>query len=198
MRTFISTVLGSVCLAHDFNFQYMQYVAEHGKFYSTVEEYAQRLEHFIRSLGEIERLNANEDSLMKAGLTKFSDWSEEEFQAIQGLRNVEKPEFNGFAVRMVKDQTLPSSVDWRTSGDVTDVKDQGNCGSCWAFSATGALESATSIKTGTLPLLSEQQFVDCSRKQGNLGCHGGWYYWAYDYLHASNKLETETQYPYTA
>jgi len=68
---------------------------------------------------------------------------------------------------------LPNDVDWRTKGAVQKVKDQGQCGSCWAFSATGATESITFIKTGTLPDLAEQQLVDCCHAGGSQGCNGG-------------------------
>lgn len=82
---------------------------------------------------------------------------------------------------------------------VTPVKDQGQCGSCWAFSSTGALESAYAIKNGSLPILSEQQLVDCAgKKYGNHGCSGGWYYNSYNYLADQHLLETENQYPYLA
>ena len=67
---------------------------------------------------------------------------------------------------------LPTSVDWRTKGIVNPVKNQGQCGSCWAFSATAAVEGANAIKTGTLLSLSEQQFVDCDKR--SQGCNGGW------------------------
>ena len=91
---------------------------------------------------------------------------------------------------------VPASVDWRSSGAVSGVKNQGSCGSCWAFSSTGALEGITKIKTGTLYSLSEQQFVDCSRSYGNLGCNGGVMDNAFRYAESS-KIEQENDYPYT-
>ncbi|XP_071956330.1 digestive cysteine proteinase 1-like [Antedon mediterranea] len=129
------------------------------------------------------------------GINKFADLRNSEFVSIyNGYRRVNRT--RGSTYIKPSNSTNPPEVDWRTKGAVTRVKDQGLCGSGWAFSTTGTVEGAAQIKTGKLISLSEQQLIDCSTD--NSGCNGGTHMqWAIEYLFEFGGAVAESDYPYT-
>lgn len=133
-------------------------------------------------------------------VNEFADLTLDEFNA-QKL-GYKKPSFKGIPQVTVNNAGLvnvPSAIDWRDEGAVTAIKNQGSCGSCWAFSSTGAIEGAVAVKTGLLTSLSEQQLVDCSKGGSYVseGCNGGEMYDAFDYVVDNGGLCTEADYAYT-
>merc|ERR1719446_500767 len=131
------------------------------------------------------------------GPNQFSDLTLEEFQALP-IRGFVKSSERGLAyLGEHMDGEVAASVDWRTKGAVTPVKNQGQCGSCWSFSATGSMEGAYEIANGKLVSLSEQQLVDCAQSFGEQGCNGGLMDGAFQYAQKTGMC-TEESYGYTA
>jgi cathepsin L len=128
------------------------------------------------------------------GINKFADLTEQEWRDSLTLKVVkdDKPKFQ----MKSKIVNIPDEVDWRDEGYVTPVKDQAQCGSCWAFSTTGSMEGALVKAGGDLVSLSEQNLVDCDTADG--GCNGGLMENAFRWLLAGNSLNTEANYPYEA
>jgi len=132
-------------------------------------------------------------------MNKFGDLTNKEFAAIYNGLNIDASNIEQSNVFTYDPSvTLSTQVDWRAKGAVTGIKNQGQCGSCWAFSTTGSTEGANFLKNGKLVSLSEQQLVDCSGSYGNYGCDGGLMDSAFQYIIANKGIDTESTYPYTA
>lgn len=175
------------------NLDFANYLAKFGKSYGTKEEFQFRLQQYKKNMASISHHNSNNENTFVLAPNKFADLTPAEYRRLLGYKRLPK---NG-AYAALNTANLPESIDWRTQGAVTKVKDQGQCGSCWAFSTTGALEGRDAIKTGKLLSYSEQQLVDCDTDDGNQGCDGGDMATAMDYT-AKNPLELEDDYPYKA
>merc|ERR1719183_2289153 len=147
---------------------FVQHMSEHGLSYGTEEEFAFRMALFAKKDAEINEINAREENFT-VGHNFMSTWTDAEYKKLLGYGGLE-----GDMPRndVYLEPTNASSKDWREEGAVNAVKNQAQCGSCWAFSATCAVEGAHFLKSGKLLSLSEQELVSCSTH--NMGCNGGW------------------------
>jgi len=171
------------------------------KKYESKEQEEHRRGVFESTLEYIEKSNANAENKFKLGVNQFSDLLVEEWSS--SYFGVKPPTAALYANspylgrHEVSNVTLPDSVDWSKSGAVTPIKNQGQCGSCWSFSATGAMEGAYEIANGKLVSISEQMLVDCAQKFGEQGCNGGLMDGAFGYAQ-KNGMCTEESYSYEA
>jgi C1A family cysteine protease len=165
--------------------------------YDSVEEYAKRLAIFTSNMEKVAEMNAahvliNGEAVY--GVSKFADLTTEEFKATY-LGYVPSNATKTY-VDVKLDGPVANDIDWYSKGAVTPVKDQGQCGSCWAFSATAAIESYAQLAGKGLIVLSAQQINSCDKRDG--GCNGGNTESAYDYVKGAGGIETEEDYPYTS
>ncbi|BFF90061.1 putative cysteine proteinase3 [Drosophila madeirensis] len=166
--------------------------------YDTTAERQMRLRIFRQNLKTIEELNANEMGSAKYGITEFADMTSTEYKERTGLwqRDELKPTGGAPAVVPKYEGEFPKEFDWRQKNAVTQVKNQGSCGSCWAFSVTGNIEGLYAVKTGELKEFSEQELLDCDTTDS--ACNGGLMDNAYKAIKDIGGLEYEAEYPYEA
>jgi len=200
-RFLVLVVLGfvGVALASDeLDAHWANFKRLHGKFYGT--EDSTRRAIFEANVAKVVKHNIEADMGLhkyRLAVNAFADQTSQEFRARRNgfrpaARNGPFADFHDYR------KALPATVDWRTKGIVTPVKNQEQCGSCWAFAAVASLEGQHAKATGKLVSLSEQNLVDCSGDEGNMGCEGGLPDQAYAYIKKNGGIDTEASYPYTA
>jgi C1A family cysteine protease len=170
------------------------WLQQYKKVYDTDLEYRYRYSVFAENVANIEERNKHSKT-HTLQINEFADLTTEEFESkyLHGYTHHNK------AHKQIKENVkLPQEVDWTTKGAVTPVKNQGQCGSCWSFSTTGAVEGAWFLHSGELISLSEQQLVDCSGPEGNDGCNGGMMDYAFEYIIKNGGICSEESYPYLA
>ncbi len=198
--------------------RFTDFLMEHKKIYADEAELLSRFHIFQDNLEWIAQQNQIKEHTYEVGVTRFADMTHSEYKDFvkRGGLSVLQENLHEVSLRggVVSDASLgiprdmcgtmksesgsfPTTVDWRSKGVVTPVRDQGQQGTCYAHAASENLESVYAIKKGTLPNLSVQQIVDCSYSYGDHGNNGGMYTYAWTYIHDSG-LTTEAAYPYTA
>ena len=156
MKSFFALALAGAASAELFlaeDLQFINYAAKYNKHYGSMVDFNHRREQFLKTHAFIQENNNSGNSTHIAAHNKFSDYTEDEFKAMMNGRKAQT--LPSHIEQKIPVGDAPASVDWRTTGNVTPVQDQGSCGSCWTFSTTGVLESAYSIDSGNLVKLSE-------------------------------------------
>ncbi|XP_056021479.1 uncharacterized protein LOC125650625 isoform X1 [Ostrea edulis] len=175
---------------------FQQFQERFKRLYMSKQEEKSRFKIFCENMRKAQKLQDIEKGTAVYGMTKFADLSESEFKQYVGKvwdQNANKGMKKAAIPHM---KSLPKSFDWRKHGAVTEVKNQGSCGSCWAFSTTGNIEGQWAIKKKNLISLSEQELVDCDKVDE--GCNGGLPSQAYKEIIRLGGLESETDYRYRA
>ena len=198
--SFVASIRGydMVNLHDEHYWKFVNFINKYKRdYYSDRELFFEKFYEYVKNLKLIKEHNeayeSNEVSYFLAE-GPFTDMNLSEFKDTVLSKFIELPKLCGYFTS--GDKSYPVSVDWRDRNAVTPVKNQGQCGSCWSFSTTGALEGITAIKSGELVSLSEQELVDCS--SANSGCNGGLMTFAFEYIIKNKGLCSENEYQYTA
>ncbi|CAG9333048.1 unnamed protein product [Blepharisma stoltei] len=174
--------------------EFQDFIAKYNKNYSE-EEYARRFKIFRDNSAYIRVFNTQGKTWF-LGVNEFTDMTFAEFKMVYTPSKIlSDPTIEA---SVLQNTTIPTQVDWSAKGAVTPVKNQGQCGGCWAFATTGSCESAWFLAGHNLTSLSEQQLMDCSYSYGNLACGGGTMTQAMKYVVKNGGITSEDNYPYTA
>jgi cathepsin L len=180
----------------DSTYGFQQFKLDFNKKYMREGEEQYRKNIFIRNLVKINEHNANPSNTYTMGVNQFTDLTQAEFAALYLTLQVPSEQKVSKNID-VTTSSINGDIDWSAVGKVTPVKNQGQCGSCWAFSAVAAVESEVILYGHPEADFSEQQLVDCSRSYGNQGCNGGWMDSAFQYIRDKG-ITSEAAYPYVA
>ncbi len=175
--------------------RFLEFTHKYNKVYSSMEEFNQKFEVFKNNLIEILAEDDFEGPHI-LGITQFSDLTKQEFAKQYLTLKTPVTSWCHSGEKFLAPKSTLTSLDWRTKGGVSPVKNQGQCGSCWAFSAVGFLESQSLIVDMKARTYSEQQLVDCDHL-GDQGCNGGLMQTAMEYIQQKG-IESDTDYPYRA
>jgi cathepsin L len=174
------------------NKQFVDFIEKYGKVYKNQAEFEHRFNIFKSSLQILDARRAVGNKTH--GITKFSDMTPEEFKSTLTLKTPNQWCQSG--LKFLSDAKVADSLDWRAQGKVSPIKDQAQCGSCWAFSTTGFMESQLLMKNATPETFSEQQLVDCDTTYGDAGCNGGLQQNAFNYI-TDNGIMNDSGYRYS-
>mmetsp|Transcript_23944 Transcript_23944/g.18273 ORF Transcript_23944/g.18273 Transcript_23944/m.18273 type:complete len:250 (-) Transcript_23944:267-1016(-) len=173
--------------------EFIEFMVKYKRSYGTKEEYEFRFDIFKKKFEQIQKINAEEKNF-RLGVNHLSDLTDSEFS--QRLGYIHNPNHVRNEAKFTNTVGASDYKDWVEEGAVSYVKDQGNCGSCWSFSASGAMEGEHFRANRFLEVLSEQQLIDCSRSLlTNHGCNGGWMDYAFEYAKGTH-MTREDEYPY--
>jgi len=221
MKAVVVIALGllAIVAARSLESEFDAFVSSYGKTYASSAEREMRFRNFKTNMKHLEaqqrQMSRKGQNTWTAGVTQFFDLSPKEMSLWKGGRKWEAQALaisclaHGVTAPQLDTQALPTAWDWRTKNPpvVNPIKNQGQCGSCWAFSTIGSIESAWAISGKPLASFSEQEVVDCSHGCSNeppygavcnQGCDGGWQWNAFSDIVTWNGVDTEASYPYTA